>query len=82
MDDRNTAPRVTLGARRLKMRVMHRKSVGIVAVYEQDAPVTGAGGRALVFEASTVCTRVENYPNEWQRLSDDELSAIRHQADH
>ena len=83
MEDHNAAqrlPRQTLGARRLKMRVMHRKSVGIVAVYEQDPPQSD-GKRALVFESSNVCTRVDQYPDEWQRLSDEELTAIRHQND-
>jgi hypothetical protein len=74
-----TAPRQTLGARRLKMRVMRRPSVGIVAVYEQEPPLMGNGKRALVFESARVCTRVLDYPDDWQRLSDDELSAIRHQ---
>ena len=80
MEDHNagSAPRQTLGARRLKMRVMHRTSVGIVAVYEQDPSATN-GKRALVFESGSVCTRVEDFPDEWQQLTDDELSAIRHQ---
>ena len=73
--------RTTLGARRLKMRVMHRNSVGIVAVYEQDPPQAD-GKRALVFESNNVCTRVDEYPDEWQRLSDEELTAIRHKNDH
>ncbi len=75
------APRRTLGARRTKMRVMHRISVGIVAVYEQDPPPDN-GQRALVFEASSVCTRVESFPEDWQRLSDDELTALRKSVGH
>ena len=59
------------------MRMMHRKSQGIVAVYEQDPTAAEAGTRNLVFESVTSCTRVENFPSEWQRLSDDDLAAIR-----
>ena len=90
MEQRNSAPgasgaptgkRQTLGARRLKMRVMHRQSVGIVAVYEQD-PSPSDGKRMLVFESRHMCTRVEQYPEEWQRLSDEELIALRLRADH
>ena len=83
MEQRNskemTAPsaRQTLGSRRTAMRVMHRKSMGIVAVYEQDPPAASAGSRTLVFESPTSCTRVSDFPSEWQRLSDDELAAIR-----
>jgi hypothetical protein len=83
VEDHNagSAPRQTLGARRLKMRVMHRTSVGIVAVYEQD-PASTDGKRALVFESSKVCTRVVEFPDEWQQLTDEELTAIRHRDDH
>lgn len=66
------------GTRRTMMRIMQRKSVGMVAVYEQD-PVAG-GARALVFESPSFTTRVENYPSEWQRLTDDELTRLRREA--
>jgi hypothetical protein len=69
-----------LGSRRTAMRVMHRKSQGIVAVYEQDPIAASAGTRTLVFESPTSCTRVVNFPEQWQRLSDDELVAIRRAA--
>ena len=69
--------RPTLGTRRTAMRVMHRKSQGIVAVYEQDPIATEAGTRTLVFESATSCARLANFPAEWQRLSDDELVALR-----
>ena len=82
MEDRNSreiaAPgRKTLGTRRTAMRVMHRQSVGIMAVYEQDPTVAEPGTRMLVFESPSLCTRVVNFPAEWQRLSDEELVAIR-----
>jgi hypothetical protein len=66
------------GTKRTMMRVMQRKSVGMVAVFEQDAPV--GARKVLVFESPTFCTRVEHYPKEWQRLSDDELSTLRRAA--
>jgi len=69
--------RTLSGTRRTAMRVMHRKSVGIMAVYEQDPVAAEAGTRMLVFESPSRCTRVANFPAEWQRLSDEELVAIR-----
>jgi len=66
------------GTRRTMMRIMQRKSVGTVAVYEQDPAAVGA--RVLVFEAPTFTTKVVNYPAEWQRLTDDELSQLRRAA--
>jgi hypothetical protein len=70
----------TTGTRRTQMRVMQRKSVGIVAVYEQDPNATDAGTRTLVFESPHTCVRVQDFPAEWQRLSDEELAAIRRAA--
>ena len=74
------SPRTTAGFRRTAMRVMQRKSQGIVAVYEQDPTVADAGKRLLVFETPKCCTRVTQFPEAWQRLSDDELVAIQHKA--
>ena len=71
---RNT--RNTLGARRTKMRVLHRKSQGIVAVYEQD-PTLDDTTPTLVFESPVKCTRLSRFPAEWQRMSDDELVALQ-----
>jgi hypothetical protein len=31
----------------------------------------------LVFETPQLCTRIENFPGNWQRLSEDELLALR-----
>jgi hypothetical protein len=73
--------RTTAGFRRVAMRVMQRKSQGIVAVYEQDPTVADAGKRSLVFETPKCCTRVSQFPDGWQRLSDDELVEIQHKAD-
>ena len=83
MEQRNSreiatpSTRHNTGARRTAMRMMHRKSQGLVAVYEQDPTAAEAGTRRLVFESLTSCTRVDSFPSEWQRLSDDELAALR-----
>ena len=66
-----------LGERRTQMRVMHRKSQGIVAVYEQDPTVDEAGSRTLVFETPKVCTRLAQFPAHWQLLSDEELIKLQ-----
>ena len=72
--------RDTRGSRRTALRVMHRKSSGIVMVYEQDATAAEAGARTLVFESPTSRAQVERFPAEWHRLSDDELAALRKAA--
>jgi len=74
-----SSARNTLGARRTKMRVLHRKSQGIVAVYEQDPTLDDATPK-LVFESPAKCTRVTRFPAEWQRMSDDELVALQRAA--
>jgi hypothetical protein len=66
------------GTRRTMMRVMQRKSVGMCAVYEQDPPA--GGERVLVFETPQFTTKVGNFPREWQRMTDDELSQLRRNA--
>lgn len=71
--------RNTLGLRRTKLRVLHRKSQGIVAVYEQD-PTPAETERTLVFETPAQCTRITQFPDYWQRLSDDELVAIQRKS--
>lgn len=77
---RAQSARQTLGARRTKMRVLHRKSQGIVAVYEQDPTADSADTRTLVFESPAKCVKVAQFPAEWQRLTDDELVAIQRAA--
>lgn len=77
------APRLseTLGGRRTAMRMMHRKSTGMTAVYEQDPTAQDAGARTLVFESVVAgTTRVAQFPENWSRLSDDELAALRRAA--
>jgi len=69
-----------LGTRRTAMRVMQRKSVGMVAVYEQDPVAPRAGTRTLVFETLKGKVQTSDFPADWQRLSDDELAKIRKAA--
>ena len=75
MDDKSTR-----GTTRTMMRVMQRKSVGMVAVYEQELPAPETAGRVLVFEARTGKTQVASFPPDWPKLSDDELATIRRAA--
>ena len=83
MENRDSKPMAapdlnsTRGTRRTKMRVMQRKSVGVMAVYEQDPTVDNAGSRMLVFEMPAGSKKVSEFPPEWHRLTDDELAAIR-----
>jgi hypothetical protein len=69
--------RPTTGARRTAMRVVHRKSQGVLAVYEQDPVASEAGTRTLVFESITGCARIVDFPAHWQLLSDEELLRLR-----
>jgi hypothetical protein len=73
-------PSQMMGSRRTAMRIMNRKSVGVVAVYEQDPPVDNPNARALVFESAKGLTRLVEFPADWQRLSEEELAAIRRTA--
>ena len=68
------------GTRRTIMRVMQIKGLGMVAVFEQDPRAGSNGKRVLVFESATGTTRVENFPSEWQRLTEDELTKLRNSA--
>lgn len=77
MEQRKTTGRRTLATRVTRVRLVQRKSVGIMAVYEADPSDTGTDQRALVFEWGTMRTRATEFPDQWQQLSDDELAAIR-----
>ena len=69
--------RGTIGGRRAAMRVVVDRLNGMVVVYEQDATALDAGPRTLVFESPTGVFRLEAFPGEWRRLSDDALLALR-----
>lgn len=71
----------TVGGRRTAMRLMRRQSTGVTAVYEPDPVAAGNGTRVLIFESAVAgTTRVTQFPQDWSRLSDDELVALRRAA--
>jgi hypothetical protein len=69
--------RNTIGGRRAAMRVLMDRLNGMVVVYEQDATALEAGPRTLVFESQSGTVRLEKFPDEWRRLSDENLLALR-----
>ena len=58
------------------MKVLQRKSQGVVLVYELEPMVVNAGPRLLVFESVKSVQQFEHFPDDWRRLSDDDLIAI------
>jgi hypothetical protein len=58
------------------MKVLHRKSQGMVLVYELEPTIVNAGPRLLVFETVKVTKQIEEFPDDWRKLSDDELIAL------
>jgi hypothetical protein len=68
--------RASVGNRRTAMKVVQRKSQGVVLVYELEPMVVNAGPRLLVFESVKTTKQVEQFPDDWRRLSDDDLIAI------
>lgn len=70
--------RNTIGGRRAAMRVVMDRLNGMVVVFEQDASSSlAAGPRELVFEAQSGLFRLEKFPDDWRRLSDEELLSLR-----
>lgn len=72
----HSATRATVGNRRTAMKVLQRKSQGMVLVYELEPSVVNAGPPLLVFESVTRKAQIENFPSNWRALTDDELIAI------
>jgi len=70
--------RSTIGGRRAAMRVVMDRLNGMVIVYEQDATTVEGGPRNLVFESPSGVIRLDSYPEEWRRMSDDALLALRY----
>lgn len=68
--------RASVGNRRTAMKVLQRKSQGVVLVYELEPMIVNAGPRLLVFESVKTTRQVEQFPDDWRRLSDDDLIAI------
>lgn len=69
--------RNTIGGRRAAMRVITDRLNGMVVVYEQDATALEAGPRTLVFESQAGVFRLERFPEDWRRMPDDALLALR-----
>ena len=70
--------RGSVANRRCAMRVVHTKGEGMVVVYELDPTASDAGPRILVFETLGNVERLEQYPEQWRLLEDDELLALRY----
>jgi hypothetical protein len=70
--------RNTIGGRRAAMRVVMDRLNGMVVVYEQDATSVEGGPRHLVFEATSGVTRLDAFPLDWRRMSDEALLALRY----
>lgn len=70
--------RSTIGGRRAAMRVVMDRLNGMIVVYEQDTTTSPDGPRQLVFESTTGMIRLDAYPEEWRRLSDEGLLALRY----
>jgi hypothetical protein len=60
------------------MRVVMDRLNGMVIVYEQDATSIEGGPRNLVFESTSGVIRLDQYPDEWRRMGDDALLALRY----
>jgi hypothetical protein len=73
----STPARASAANRRCAMRVVHDKDQGMVVVYELSPTVADSGPRSLVFETNGATSRVEQYPEFWRLLGDDELLALR-----
>lgn len=69
--------RNTIGGRRAAMRVVIDRLNGMIVVYEQDATSLEAGPRTLIFESTSGVIRLERFPQDWRRMSDDALLALR-----
>jgi hypothetical protein len=70
--------RNTVGGRRAAMRVVMDRLNGMVIVYEQEMTNFEAGPRNLVFESTTGVIRLDKYPEDWRRMGDDSLLALRY----
>lgn len=70
--------RSTVGGRRAAMRVVMDRLNGMVIVYEQDATSIEGGPRNLVFESTSGVIRLDQYPDDWRRMSDDVLLGLRY----
>jgi hypothetical protein len=70
--------RGTIGGRRAAMRVVMDRLNGMVVVYEQDAAPDEPGPRSLIFESQSGTTRLPAFPDEWRRMPEEALLALRY----
>ena len=74
----SSTARNTVGGRRAAMRVVMDRLNGMVIVYEMEMTNFEAGPRTLVFESTTGVVRLDKYPEDWRRMSEDALLALRY----
>jgi hypothetical protein len=58
------------------MRLIRDKQQGLILVYELEPAIVNAGPRSLVFESGAWSARLEDYPADWRRLTDEALVAL------
>ena len=73
--------RVTVGNRRCAMRMLRDPNQGMVLVYETEPAAGVSEPASLVFETGSWRVRLEHYPPEWRRMSDQALLDLRSPAD-
>ena len=59
------------------MRLIRDSQQGMILVYELIGPVTDREPPTLVFEWGKSSVRLTRYPEEWRKLRDEELLALR-----
>jgi hypothetical protein len=67
--------RDTIGGRRATMRVV-QAGIRMIVIYEQDPGPDDSGPRTLVYESGDSITRLTRFPEDWRRMTDDELLAL------
>jgi hypothetical protein len=65
----------SMDGHRSATRIVQRKA-GLVAVYEREPVPEEAVERALVFESADFTIELSEYPADWHRMTDDQLSAL------
>ena len=63
------------------MRMLRDPNQGMVLVYETEPAAGVRETSSLVFETGSWRARVEHYPPEWRKMSDQELLDLRSPAD-
>ena len=80
MEGRST-PRTPSGrwkavdSQRGPQRMIQRGAAAIITVYERE-PADASGDRVLVFETAEFTIQLRAYPQDWNRMTDDQLIAL------